>query len=52
MPIKTLDPILDVLAATARPVRGLDLRRVHQAATDGPADLLQFLAVLQNRVTP
>ena len=30
----------------------LDLRRVHQAATDGPADLLRFLAVLRDHAVP
>ena len=32
----------------AHAYESLDLRRVHQAATDGPADLLQFLAALKN----
>ena len=32
----------------AHAYESLDLKRVHQAATDGPADLLQFLARLKN----
>ena len=32
----------------AHAYESLDLRRVHQAATDGPADLLQFLGRLKN----
>lgn len=32
----------------AHAYESLDLRRVHQAATDGPADLLQFLGCLKN----
>lgn len=34
----------------AHAYESLDLRRVHQAATDGPADLLRFLAALQDHV--
>ena len=32
----------------AHAYESLDSRRVHQAETDGPADLLQFLAALKN----
>ena len=32
----------------AHAYESLDLKRVHQAATDGPADLLRFLARLKN----
>ena len=32
----------------AHAYESLDLRRVHRAATDGPADLLQFLGRLKN----
>ena len=35
----------------AHAYESLDLQRVHQAATDGPADLLRFLAALQDHVT-
>lgn len=36
----------------ARACESLDLKRVHQAATDGPADLRRFLACLTNHARP
>ncbi|MCY4025893.1 MAG: DUF86 domain-containing protein [Acidobacteria bacterium] len=34
----------------AHAYESLDLKRVHQAATDGPGDLVQFLGRLENQV--
>ena len=36
----------------AHAYESLDLKRVHQAATDGPADLRRFLACLKNHARP